>query len=227
MGIRGDDIAQMDWTTGEIMKTLDKLKLTKNTLVIFTSDNGPILNDGYDDKSEQDVGNHKPAGPFRGGKYSAYEAGTRVPTIVHWPASVKPGVSSALISQVDFFASLATLTRSKLHPADAPDSFDMLAALTGKSMTGRKTMLEEAFTLAVRNGHLKYIAPQAKSTPAWLKDKMVETGLSFQPQLFNLKNDVNEQHNIVNEHREEADKMQKMIDAIKEDGTRPGYKKTI
>jgi arylsulfatase A-like enzyme len=227
MGIRGDDIAQMDWTTGEIMKTLDKLKLSKNTLVIFTSDNGPILNDGYDDKSEQDVGNHKPAGPFRGGKYSAYEAGTRVPTIVHWPASVKPGVSSALISQVDFFASLATLTRSKLHPADAPDSFDMLAALTGKSMTGRKTMLEEAFTLAVRNGHLKYIAPQAKSTPAWLKDKMVETGLSFQPQLFNLKNDVNEQHNIVNEHREEADKMQKMIDAIKEGGTRPGYKKTI
>jgi arylsulfatase A-like enzyme len=131
MGIRGDDIAQMDWTTGEIMKTLDKLKLTKNTLVIFTSDNGPILNDGYDDKSEQDVGNHKPAGPFRGGKYSAYEAGTRVPTIVQWPASVKPGVSSALISQVDFFASLATLIGSKLHHADAPDSFDMLAALTG------------------------------------------------------------------------------------------------
>lgn len=224
MGRRGDDIVQMDWLTGQVMKELDKLGLTKNTLVIFTSDNGPILNDGYDDKSEILVGDHKPAGPFKGGKYSAYEGGTRVPTIVYWPSKVKPGVSDALVNQVDFYASLAQFVGHPLNANEAPDSYNMLPALFGKSTTGRQIMLEEAFTLALRNGSWKYIAPQTKGTPAWLKDKDVPTGLSTAPQLFNLKKDKGEDNNVINQYPEIAKEMSNTLHTIEEHPTRPGYK---
>lgn len=225
MGRRGDDIVQMDWTTGEVMKTVDKLGLTKNTLIIFTSDNGPVLNDGYNDDAEEMVGDHKPGGPFKGGKYSAYEAGTRVPTIVSWPAKMKPGVSDALINQVDLFASLADLSGQKLRTSDAPDSYDMLNTWLGKSAKGRETMLEEAFTLALRNGDWKYIAPQSQSTPPWLKDKKVETGLAQQPQLYNLKTDVTESNNVADKYPEKVKELQAVFKTVVEAGTRRGYKK--
>ena len=114
MGPRGDAIAEMDWSTGEVLKILKEEGLTDNTLIIFSSDNGPILDDGYGDKAEQMVGNDKPWGPFNGGKYSAYEAGTRMPTIAYWPGKIKPAKSNALFSQVDFYASIAALTGHKL-----------------------------------------------------------------------------------------------------------------
>jgi len=225
LGIRGDDIAQMDWTTGEVMKKLDQLGLSKNTLIIFTSDNGPVLNDGYDDKAEEMVGSHRPSGLFKGGKYSAYEAGTRVPTIVIWPGKVKPGISNSLVNQVDLFASLANLTAQKLKSSDAPDSYDMLDAWLGKLTKGRETMLEEAFTLALRNGDWKYIAPQTASAPAWLKDKKVETGLEQKPQLYNLRTDVLESYNLSGKYPEKVKEMQAMLKGISEGGTRPGYRK--
>jgi arylsulfatase A-like enzyme len=225
MGRRGDDIVQMDWTTGELMKVLNGLGLTNNTLVIFSSDNGPILNDGYDDNSETLVGNHKPAGPFNGGKYSAYEGGTRVPTIIHWPSKIKPGVSSALVNQVDFYASFAKLTGQQLGAKEAPDSYDILSALLGKSTTGRQTMLEESFTLAIRNGSWKYIAPQTKPTPVWLKDKDVATGLTTKEQLYNLKNDEAEKYNVIEKYPSEAKRLKQLLKTIKAQGTRPGYKK--
>lgn len=224
MGIRGDDIAEMDWTTGEVMRTLDQLGLSNNTLVIFTSDNGPILNDGYDDHSEEAAGNHKPGGPFTGGKYSAFEAGTRVPTIVYWPSVIRPGVSNALVSQVDFFASLATLTGQALHPGDAPDSYDVLPALLGRSTAGRVAMLEESFTLALRNGSWKYITPQTKAAPPWLSNKKVATGLSGKPQLFNLNNDIGEQHNVTSQFPEVTRMMEKMLKDIEGAATRPAYR---
>ena len=110
MGARGDVIAQMDWSVGEILAALDRLKLADRTLVIFTSDNGPVVDDGYKDDAVAKLGTHTPAGPFRGGKYSNFEGGTRVPWLLRWPSRVKPAVSDALISQVDLFASLAALT---------------------------------------------------------------------------------------------------------------------
>jgi arylsulfatase A len=133
MGPRGDAIVQMDWVTGELIKTLEELGIAENTLVIFTSDNGPVLDDGYADQAVELVGDHKPAGPFRGGKYSAYEGGTRVPTIAYWPGVIQAGESEALLSQVDLYASLAKLTGQELNPEEAPDSEDMLAAWLGKS----------------------------------------------------------------------------------------------
>ena len=225
MGRRGDDIAQMDWLTGEVMHILDSLQLTSHTLVIFSSDNGPVLNDGYDDKAEELVGDHKPAGPYKGGKYSAYEGGTRVPTIVYWQDKVKPGVSNALLNQIDLFASLAHLTHQELSAKAAPDSFDMLDAWLGYSRKGRQVMLEESFTLAVRKGDWKYIAPQTKSAPAWLANKKIVAGLSNEEQLYNLKEDPSEQNDVSKTHGERAKEMQSILTTIQQAGTRPGYKK--
>ncbi len=136
MGPRGDAIAQLDWSVGEMLATLDRLKLASNTLVLFTSDNGPVLDDGYRDEAVEKLGDHTPAGPFRGGKYSNFEGGTRVPFIVRWPARVKPGVSDALVSQVDLLASFAALVGSPLNDPRARDSENVLPALLGTSPTG-------------------------------------------------------------------------------------------
>jgi arylsulfatase A-like enzyme len=225
MGSRGDAIVQMDWLTGQVMKKLDEFKLSNNTLVIFTSDNGPILDDGYDDKAEELVGSHKPAGPFRGGKYSAFEGGTRVPTIVYWPSKIKPGKSHALVSQVDLFASLAKLTGQTLGPDEAPDSFDMLSALLDQTKKGRSTMLEEAYTLALRDGDWKYIAPQTIATPNWMVNKNIEGGLSSVPQLYNLKKDISESQNLADSYPEQIKKMQQILKAIQANATRPAYQK--
>lgn len=220
MGPRGDAIAQMDWCTGQLIKKLEELGLAQNTLIIFTSDNGPVLNDGYEDRAVELLGNHRPTGPFRGGKYSALEAGTRMPTIVYWPGVVKPGTSNAIMTQVDLYASLAQLTGQKLGPKDAPDSQGLLNAWLGKSQKGRKVMLEESFTLSLRDGNWKYINPQEKAVPDWLKNKDVATGLSNEDQLYNLENDPIEQVNVASKHPEKVKELQKKLGEIRKKQTR-------
>lgn len=220
MGYRGDAIVQMDWSVGEVMKTLKENGLDDNTMVIFTSDNGPVLDDGYNDQAAELVGNHKPSGQFKGGKYSAYEGGTRVPTIVRWPAGIKPGTSDALMNQVDLYASLARLVGGKLDANDAPDSFDLLDSWLGKKKQGRETMLEESFTLSVRNGDWKFIAAQTKPTPDWLANKDIEVGLQNSPQLFNLKTDPAESNNVVQKYPDKAAEMQRLLDGILKGRTR-------
>ncbi|NBS84282.1 MAG: arylsulfatase, partial [Verrucomicrobia bacterium] len=121
-GLRGDVIEQIDWEVGEIMKTLDRLKLADNTLVIFSSDNGPILFDGYFDRSEEDLNGHQPTGGLRGWKYLTYEGGCRVPLIARWPKQIKPRVSDQLFSLVDVYATVAQLTGQELKAGTAPDS---------------------------------------------------------------------------------------------------------
>jgi arylsulfatase A-like enzyme len=160
MGPRGDSIAEFDASVGQVLATLDRLKLTENTLVILTSDNGPVINDGYYDQSIDKLGDHKPAGPYRGGKYTIWEGGTRMPFIVRWPGHVKPGVSSALISQVDLLKSFAALTGQKEGVGDAPDSQNQIAALLGESKDGRRDLVEQAAgqkALALRSGNWKFI----------------------------------------------------------------------
>ena len=117
----------------------------------------PVVNDGYDDGSDRKLGNHKPAGPFRGGKYTIFEGGTRVPFIVRWTGTVKPGVSNALVSQLDLVASFAALTSVAVPSGQAGDSMDILPALLGRASTGRSTLVEEATVLALREGKWKLI----------------------------------------------------------------------
>ena len=221
MGSRGDAIAEMDWQVGQVLQTLKKLNLQDNTLVVFTSDNGPVLDDGYGDSAVYLVGDHKPGGPFKGGKYSAYEAGTRVPTVVYWPGKVAAGISHALVSQVDLYAAFAALTGQELEGKEAPDSYNMLDAWLGKDKKGRKTLLEESYTMSLRDGKWKYIAPQTKPTPAWLKNKDIAVGLASFPQLYNLEQDGGETNNVMDQQQEQGTKMEKLLHQILDgDGSR-------
>jgi arylsulfatase A-like enzyme len=215
MGPRGDAIVQMDWCVGEILDALDRLNLTENTIVMFSSDNGPVLNDGYKDDAVEKLGSHKPAGPLRGGKYSAFDAGTRVPYILRWPAKVTPAESDALVSQVDFFASFAAMLGVQLNPADAPDSFDEMDVLLGKSQTNRDHVIEHNRTLSIIQGDWKYIHPNDGAPIN--RNTNTEMGLSPEPQLYNLKDDLGETNNLAAQNpeitRELADLLQRIQDA--------------
>lgn len=214
MGVRGDAIVQMDWMTGEIARELEKLGLAQNTLILFTSDNGPVLNDGYADEAEKKLGAHRPVGPFRGGKYSAYEAGTRVPTIAYWPGQIRPGESDALLSQLDFYASLASLTGQPLGKEEAIDSENYLQAWLGRSIDGRRELVEESISLSLRDGSWKYIRPVKKGNYDWVAQKNIEGGFQYTAQLYNLEKDVGERHNIAEQHPEKVAAMEQRLQEI-------------
>lgn len=222
MGVRGDAILQMDWTVGQIIKILRDKGLEENTLVIFTSDNGPVINDGYSDESVRKLGDHDPNGGFSGGKYSALEAGTRVPTIISWPGRVNPSESEALFSQVDIFSSLAAMFGIALQPGEALDSQDLSGLISGKNKMGRETMIEESETLALRQGDWKYIRPFNKDKyPVWIeKTKNIDDGLSNEPQLYNLDDDPSETMNIASSNMDQVLEMEAMIVAIEKQKTR-------
>lgn len=209
MGYRGDVIVQMDWCVGEILNALERFGLTDDTLVIFSSDNGPVLDDGYVDQANERVGDHEPAGPYRAGKYSLFEGGTRVPTIVRWPKRVKPGaVSNALFGQVDLAASLAKLVDAKLPHGGMPDSRDELDTLLGEDTVGRSHLVHEARALALRQGAWKYI-PAAKTREKLGPWNTVE--IDPPGWLFNLDNDPAEQINVAAEHPDRVAAMAKLL----------------
>lgn len=222
MGPRGDAIVQADWCTGEVLSTLERLGLTDRTLVIFTSDNGPVVDDGYQDQAVERLGTHRPAGPLRGGKYSRFEGGTRVPFLVRWPGRVRPGVSAALIGQVDLLASLARLTKQPLPPDAGPDSYDVLPALLGDSPVGRDHLIEHAGTLALREGHWKYLPPAGGAKI--LRSVNIETGASEIPQLYDLDRDVGETHNVAADYPDRVQAMDARLGELQSaGGSRPGY----
>jgi arylsulfatase A-like enzyme len=199
MGPRGDAIVEFDACVKVILDLLDQLKLTDQTLVILSSDNGPTLDDGYKDGANEKVGSHKPAGPLRGGKYSLFEGGTRIPFIVRWPGHVQPGVSDAVVNQVDLAASLAALTREKPDPATMPDSLNVLSALLGQSKTGRDHVVEYANRIALRQDHWKFIPPglvQDQFGP-WKQVTIDAPGA-----LFDLSADPGETNNVAAAHPE-------------------------
>jgi arylsulfatase A-like enzyme len=160
-----------------------------------------VLNDGYDDGAVEMLGDHTPAGALRGGKYSAFESGARVPTIAWWPGRIKPGVSDALMTQVDLFASLAALTGAGLRDDVAIDSQNLNAAWLGQSRKGRSWLFKESVAgFAIREGSLKYIAPMRNpEQAAFVAGKGIESAASRQPQLYDLSSDIGEQRNLARE----------------------------
>jgi arylsulfatase A-like enzyme len=213
MGPRGDAIIEEDWAVSQILATLDRLHLTQDTLVIFTSDNGPVLDDGYQDGAEEKVGNHKPANGFRGGKYSNFEGGTRIPFIVRWPGHVKAGISDALVCQIDFLASFAALTKQTLGAGDGPDSENVLAALLGKSSTGRRVLVEQGNGLAIRQENWKYIEPSNR--PKVNPQTHTEMGNDPQPQLYELSSDPGERSNVAERNVEKTKELAELLRRIR------------
>ena len=214
MGPRGDAIVQMDWMTGKIIEALKVNNVLDNTLIIFASDNGPVLDDGYADQAVLRIGDHQTAGPFSGGKYSIHEGGTRVPMITWFGGRQKPGVSTALISHMDFYASIAKLIGYELDNKEAIDSENVLAALLDANASGRDEMLEEAYTLGLRQGPWKYIAPFSGETPDWLANKDVRSGLESEPQLYNLSVDIQERRNLADKDPKRVERMASRLKAI-------------
>ena len=155
MGPRGDVILEADWAIGEFIKTLKEEGLLDNTFIVFSSDNGPVLNDGYYDDAVEKLGNHDPKGGLRGGKYSIFEAGTRVPFITYWKGVIKPQVSNAIVCQMDLMASIADLLGAK---ETSTDSKNLLNTLLGNSENGRDHLIIEATgKTALRSGNWLYI----------------------------------------------------------------------
>ncbi len=209
IGLRGDAIVQFDATVDAVLNALDSLGLADNTLVILSSDNGPVVDDGYEDQAEELLGGHSPTGGLRGGKYSAFEGGTRVPLIVRWPEHVEPGqTSEALISQIDWIASLASLTGARIPRGAATDSRDNMASLTGHDREGRDYVIEQAsnHALSVRTPQWKYIEP-SKGTPMVSWGPKIETGYLMSPQLYRISEDGCETVNVAEEYPDVVERL--------------------
>lgn len=226
-GVRGDVIQQLDWEVGEIMKTLDRLNLAKNTIVIFSSDNGPILFDGYYDRSVEDLNGHQPTAGLRGWKYLTFEGGCRVPFIARWPQQIKPRVSDQLFSLVDIYATLAKIVGQKIPAHTAPDSLDLSAVLLGKTKKNVRdnTVLHGIGGLALRQGDWKYIPATAGAggmgSGANAADERFAAAIIPEPLLFDLATDPNETTNVIAQHPKKANELAKQLETIKGASAKP------
>lgn len=201
-GVRGDAIVQFDDCVGRIIAALEQQGVADDTIIIVTSDNGPVVDDGYADNAVADLNGHRPAGPLRGGKYSIFEGGTRIPFVLRWPTAVTPGTSDALICLMDLTASMAALIGATVPDGDARDSLDVLPALLGLSPIGRNQLVEQAGCLALLNGAMKAIEQSAGAPYHAATD--TELGNAPEPQLYDLAADLGERHNLATERPADA-----------------------
>ena len=213
LGLRGDVILQLDWTVGEILKQVKDAGIEKNTIIIFSSDNGPVVDDGYADEAVEKLNGHKPWGPLRGGKYSTFEAGTRVPFIIHWPGENKSKVSDALVCQIDLLASFSKMLKQPIPENNAMDSEMILQAFMGKTHFGRKELVLQGSSMAIIQGDWKYIEPSNGAALFTLTN--IESGNNPKPQLYNLKNDLGETNNVAELNVEKVQELKTLLQAIK------------
>ena len=227
LGFRGDAIVQLDWCVGELMNTLDRLELTENTLVVFCSDNGPVLDDGYKDDAVEKIGSHRAAGQYTGGKYSVYEGGTRTPLITRWPGTISPGVSDELVCTIDFAASFAALTSQSLADDACTDSFNVMDALLGKPESkGRDHLVTQdngnngsyGFRMMSTDGDWKlHRYDKKKAFNVTVEQKLTRVDVN-EFQLFDLTADPSEQNDVLADHPEIAEKMKSRLEKVIADG---------
>lgn len=217
MGLRGEAILQFDETVRQVTDALRRLGLADNTILVITSDNGPVLDDGYRDQAVELAGSHKPGGPFRGGKYSSFEAGSVVPFIVHWPAGVKGGkVSDALVSQIDCMGTLTAMAGIPMPEKAGVDTRDNAATWTGRSKKPREYAVSYAanHNITIRADRWKYIPPRkGEKVISW--GPVIETGNSLEPQLYDMSRRGDEQENVAARNEKVVRKLQKIIDEVK------------
>ena len=219
MGLRGDAIVQFDWSVGEIVRALEEQGLLENTLIILTSDNGPVLDDGYVDQAEELVGDHSPTGGLRGGKYSAYEGGTRVPFIVHWPAMIKEqAVKNSLVSQIDFLDVMAGIAGVGGGESLSTDGFPGEAATWfGDDEKGRPYAIGMAqnHTLTLCTGGWKFVEPKGGPTMIQWGPK-IETGYSTNPQIFqHVNGEYDENQNMASSNAAVVENLTAQLEKIR------------
>jgi arylsulfatase A-like enzyme len=218
LGPRGDCILQLDWCVGEIMKTLDRLKLAENTIIVFCSDNGPVLDDGYKDDAVEKLGNHQPAGPFRGGKYSVWEGGTRTPFITRWKGRIQPRVSDEVVCTVDLAASFAAITGQSVAANSCLDSLDISQALLGMpDAKGRDHLLQQDngsgnYGLRVGDWKLVRMENRGKSQAVVSKDERPLPNAKHT--LYQLSTDPGERKDLSAAHPEIAQRLISQLDQI-------------
>lgn len=217
LGPRGDAIAEADWCIGELLKTLEETGTLDNTLIILSSDNGPVLNDGYYDDAVEKLDGHTPWGPFRGGKYSLFEAGTHVPFITYWKGHIVPKVSEAIVSQIDLLTSLASLVGSDVQSLDGQNT---LGTLLGHDDKGRNELILEALSrTALRKGDWVMIPPY--SGPAVAENVNIELSNSDTYQLYNLAEDIGQRNNLALESQSKLEELIKDYEKIRGNDLEP------
>ncbi|MDR6762180.1 arylsulfatase [Flavobacterium sp. 2755] len=219
LGLFGDVIMEIDWSIGEILKTLDQEGLTKNTVVIVTSDNGPWLFFGDNAGS---------SGGFREGKSTTWEGGTRVPFLIRWPGKIESGtVNGSLITNMDLLPTIADITGAAL-PENKIDGLDFLSLLTGKTNKGPRDTFYYYFGVgsnnleAIRYKHWKLVFPHKstsynKNLPGkgGLRGKgaVVEVPLA----LYDLAHDPGEVRDVQELYPEIVAEIQKIAETARED----------
>jgi arylsulfatase A-like enzyme len=189
MGKRADCLVELDWSVGELMKTLERLKLAENTLVIFSSDNGAYVTD---------EDGHRPNGPWRGEKSQLWEGGHRVPFIARWTGHIKPGVCDDLVCLVDLPATAAALLGVELAADAAPDSFNLLPTLLGRTNPHPRdhlVVMSGTGALAVRQGKWKFI-PDLGTANGWKGSNKKNAASTGKAGLYNLEEDKGETTNL-------------------------------
>ncbi len=209
----GDWIEEVDWSTGRILDTLRELKLDKNTLVVFTSDNGPWL------IKEKDSGS---AGPLRGGKGSTWEGGVRVPTLAWWPGKI-PAASAvdAVAGTIDLLPTALTIAGVKVPEQPIIDGRDISSLLFGKSQTSSREAhyYFSGYNLqAVRQGSWKLaIAPQNETMGRPIRPDAA----GAEPRLYNLDKEIGEQTNVAAENPEIVAKLTALAEKMKAEIGKP------
>ncbi|MCA8988195.1 MAG: arylsulfatase [Planctomycetaceae bacterium] len=218
LGFRGDAILEFDWSVGQLLDTVERLGIKENTLIVLCSDNGPVLDDGYEDGAVTQLGNHTPSGPYRGGKYSAYEGGTRTPFITCWPGTIQPGESSQMVNTIDLPTSLSTLVSQPIPESAFPDSMNVLDALLGTpDGQGRTEMVEQGTqSIGLRVGNWKLVRYRNKKNTGKTYTK-VGDGLL---ELYRLDTDPGEKTNLVASHPEKVQELLKRLEEIEARPTR-------
>jgi arylsulfatase A-like enzyme len=212
-GLYGDVVEEFDYETGRLLDVLDELGLSKNTLVIYTSDNGPWNQPKYTDRKKgHPVGSifWGEAGPLRNGKGSCYEAGYRAPCIVRWPGKVPAGrVSDAIFATVDFMPTFASLGGFQLPTDRRIDGIDQSALLLGKRDAGREHFYYH--DAGVREGKWKYLKANAHFYGYAIEDdrKKVE-------ELYDLDADLGEQNNLAEKFPKKVAELRALMLSIEE-----------
>lgn len=191
-GIYGDVIEEFDHCVGELVEVLKQKGIYENTIIIISSDNGPMIKEGYKDGALENINGHNPFGRLRGEKYSLYEGGTRVPFIFSWPRIIKqPFIQKQAYSYLDMLATLSGILHLPLSDSECNDSKNGAELFMNANASSYREFIiiqNNEGQIALRNGNWKYI-------PAYAQ---------FGAELYNLETDPSEKNNIISNHPEQV-----------------------